>query len=288
MPPLGIMVEVPSVAIAPEPFADVAFFSIGSNDLTQYVMAAARDNGAVAALNSVAQPGRAAPDRARSRAFGEANGIPVSLCGDAGGDPAAIPALLEAGLRDLSVVPAQLAAGQGRHRRRIGLGSGDGRARKSAGNAAEEAIRAYKTILSRGASTSARPARGSGSPTRSGKHRSFVTQITSPAYSTPIPAKHLPPIFSVCHFSAAERDHFLAAYRMAHPGKAPAAGGLRKTRHLSLTVPDLGDDKQNAALDRAVNEFIQRITSMPARAADRIRSGGRTHEEIHQLPSTTS
>ena len=35
--------------------------------------------------------------------------LPVSLCGDAGGDPASIPALLEAGLRDLSVVPAQLA-----------------------------------------------------------------------------------------------------------------------------------------------------------------------------------
>ena len=40
MPPLGIMVEVPAAAIAPEPFADAAFFSIGSNDLTQYVMAA--------------------------------------------------------------------------------------------------------------------------------------------------------------------------------------------------------------------------------------------------------
>jgi len=108
MPPLGIMVEVPSVAIAPEPFADVAFFSIGSNDLTQYVMAAARDNGRVAALNSVTNP-------AVLRLIGnvctyaKASGIPVSLCGDAGGDPAAIPELLKAGLRDLSVVPAQLA-----------------------------------------------------------------------------------------------------------------------------------------------------------------------------------
>ncbi|SFT57082.1 phosphoenolpyruvate--protein phosphotransferase [Mesorhizobium sp. YR577] len=108
LPLLGIMVEVPSVAITPEGFANVAFFSIGSNDLTQYVMAAARDNGAVAALNAVRHP---AVLRLISQvaAYGAANGIPVSLCGDAGGDPATIPALLGAGLRDLSVVPAQLA-----------------------------------------------------------------------------------------------------------------------------------------------------------------------------------
>jgi phosphotransferase system enzyme I (PtsI) len=108
MPPLGIMVEVPSVAIAPELFSNAAFFSIGSNDLTQYVMAAARDNASVAALNSVTNP---AVLRliAGVAAFGQLHDIPVSLCGDAGGDPAAIPHLLRAGLRDLSVAPAQLA-----------------------------------------------------------------------------------------------------------------------------------------------------------------------------------
>jgi phosphoenolpyruvate-protein phosphotransferase (PTS system enzyme I) len=41
--------------------------------------------------------------------FGGSHNIPVSLCGDAASDPASIPALLKAGLRDLSVVPAQLA-----------------------------------------------------------------------------------------------------------------------------------------------------------------------------------
>ncbi|MBX3576322.1 MAG: phosphoenolpyruvate--protein phosphotransferase [Rhizobiaceae bacterium] len=108
MPPLGIMVEVPSVAIAPELFADAAFLSIGSNDLTQYVMAAARDNTAVAALNRVTNPAVLRLIEAVAT-FGRDNRIPVSLCGDAGGDPAAIPALLQAGLRDLSVAPAQLA-----------------------------------------------------------------------------------------------------------------------------------------------------------------------------------
>jgi hypothetical protein len=129
---------------------------------------------------------------------------------------------------------------------------------------AEDAIRAYKSVLS--AVIEQRP---SGARLRLadalGKHRSFVTQITSPTYSTPIPSKHLQAIFSVCHFSQQEREAFLAAYRVAHPGKALADGELRRTRHISLTVPDLGDAKQNAALDRAINEFIHRITSIAGR-----------------------
>jgi len=130
----------------------------------------------------------------------------------------------------------------------------------------EEAIRAYKTILSQVIDQ-----RPSGMRQRLadalGKHRSFVTQISSPAYSIPIPAKHLPAIFSVCHFSQAERDQFMAAYQQAHPGKVSAASGSRKTRHVSLIVPDFGDDKQNAALDRAINEFIQKITSIAGRGS---------------------
>ncbi|WP_244619876.1 hypothetical protein [Mesorhizobium sp. NFR06] len=130
----------------------------------------------------------------------------------------------------------------------------------------EEAIRAYKTILSQVIDQ-----RPSGMRQRLadalGKHRSFVTQISSPAYSIPIPSKHLPSIFSVCHFSQAERDQFMAAYHQAHPGKVSAASGQRKTRHVSLIVPDFGDDKQNAALDRAINEFIQKITSIAGKGS---------------------
>lgn len=107
MPPLGIMVEVPAVAISPEGLASAAFFSIGSNDLTQYVMAAGRDNTAVAALNDVRNPAVIALIGHVAR-FGAAHAIPVSLCGDAGGDPVAIPALLSAGIRALSVTSAQL------------------------------------------------------------------------------------------------------------------------------------------------------------------------------------
>ena len=106
-PPLGVMVEVPAAAIAIERF-DAAFFSIGSNDLTQYVMAAARDLDAVATLNDPANP---AVMRliAQVAAHGAAIGRKVSLCGDAGGEPKLIRALLTAGLRTLSVAPSALA-----------------------------------------------------------------------------------------------------------------------------------------------------------------------------------
>ena len=100
------MVEVPAAAIAVETF-DAAFFSIGSNDLTQYVMAAARDSDAVAELNDPTHP---AVLRliAQVAAHGAAVGRKVSLCGDAAGEPKFIEALLVAGLRTLSVSPAAL------------------------------------------------------------------------------------------------------------------------------------------------------------------------------------
>jgi phosphotransferase system enzyme I (PtsI) len=105
-PPLGIMIEVPAAAIAVEAF-DADFFSIGSNDLTQYVTAAARDIEAVADLADPLHPAvlRLIANVAR---HGRETGRDVSLCGDAGGDPAMLPALLRAGLRAISVVPTVL------------------------------------------------------------------------------------------------------------------------------------------------------------------------------------
>ncbi len=106
-PALGIMVEVPAVAIQPKAYAAAEFFSIGSNDLTQYVTAAARDSHRVADLCDVRNPAvmKLIADVA---GFGKLAGIEVSLCGDAAGDPALVPALLKAGLRRLSVAPAML------------------------------------------------------------------------------------------------------------------------------------------------------------------------------------
>ena len=106
MPPLGIMVEVPATALAVDRF-DAAFYSIGSNDLTQYATAAGRDIGAVADLADPLHPGVLGMIE-HVAAYGAASGLDVSLCGDAGGDPDVLPALLEAGLRTVSVAPAAL------------------------------------------------------------------------------------------------------------------------------------------------------------------------------------
>lgn len=106
-PPLGIMVEVPAVAIAPELLAKAAFFSIGSNDLTQYVMAAARDETSVASLGDPAHPAVLSLIGNVAR-YGRDNGIPVSLCGDMASEPRHLSALIAAGLRTLSVTPVSI------------------------------------------------------------------------------------------------------------------------------------------------------------------------------------
>ncbi|MEW6642303.1 MAG: phosphoenolpyruvate--protein phosphotransferase [Pseudomonadota bacterium] len=103
-PPLGIMVEVPAVAVVPELFKAAAFFSIGSNDLTQYVTASARDVAAVAALNDPGHPAVTTLIRRVVEASHTLN-IDVSLCGDMGGDPQHLPTLIGAGLRSVSVAP---------------------------------------------------------------------------------------------------------------------------------------------------------------------------------------
>ena len=56
-----------------------------------------------------------------------------------------------------------------------------------------------------------------------GKNRSFVTQITNPAYLVPIPAKHVAIIFEVCHLSGAERAAFLEAYKVGPPAQTEIA-----------------------------------------------------------------
>jgi hypothetical protein len=95
-----------------------------------------------------------------------------------------------------------------------------------------------------------------------GKHRSFVTQMTSTAYPTPVPERHLSTIFSVCHFSAEEIRQFLTVYHEAHPDRKPPVTRAKGLRHVSLMVLDLGDDGLNRRFDEAIAEFAHRISAL--------------------------
>jgi phosphocarrier protein FPr len=100
---VGVMIEVPAaVAVADQLAREADFFSIGSNDLIQYVMAADRTNSRVA---QIADPFQPAVLRMIKQAIeaGRNAGIDVALCGELAADPLATPLLLGLGLEEFSV-----------------------------------------------------------------------------------------------------------------------------------------------------------------------------------------
>jgi phosphotransferase system enzyme I (PtsP) len=102
-PPIGVMIEVPSVLYQIGELAQYAeFFSIGSNDLTQYLMASSRENPQVAKLHDHFQP---AVLRAIAAAVDAAHaaGCKVSVCGELASDPGGAALLIGIGVDELSV-----------------------------------------------------------------------------------------------------------------------------------------------------------------------------------------
>ncbi|HEV8094522.1 MAG TPA: hypothetical protein VGP71_02265 [Burkholderiales bacterium] len=95
-----------------------------------------------------------------------------------------------------------------------------------------------------------------------GKNRSFISQITNPAYSVPIPARHIESIFEICHFLGTEKARFLQAYGRAHPHRVPNPSGEPRRRELVLRLPDLQDAKKNRQLDELLKETVQRIVRL--------------------------
>jgi hypothetical protein len=131
----------------------------------------------------------------------------------------------------------------------------------------EEAVRGYKQLLQ--TYIDRRP-----SGTRQkialalGKHKSFVSQITNPAYPAPVPARHLGTIFDLCHFSPEERATFMAAYRAAHPRRSQAVGPAAPGPHehvIQIRVPALHDARLQRELEDTIRQMANRIIALVTR-----------------------
>lgn len=107
---VGVMIETPAAAVMSGELAKlVDFFSIGSNDLNQYVMAADRTSGELSEFHSAYQPAVLRLIYHVVRAA-EQNGIWVGVCGESGGDPLLIPLYLGMGIQELSMSAPRIAA----------------------------------------------------------------------------------------------------------------------------------------------------------------------------------
>ncbi|MEY4086633.1 MAG: Phosphoenolpyruvate-protein phosphotransferase [Verrucomicrobiota bacterium] len=105
---LGAMIEIPSAALVAADLArECDFFSVGTNDLVQYLLAVDRGNRRVANLYDPCHP---AVVRTLAGIFRAADvaGIPAAVCGELGGDPLWAPLLLGLGAHELSMTPAAL------------------------------------------------------------------------------------------------------------------------------------------------------------------------------------
>ena len=101
---IGTMIEIPAAALLAESFAkEVDFFSIGTNDLTQYTLAVDRANERISHLFNHFHPALLQLIK-KVIDVGNTFNIPVSMCGEMAGDPVAVPMLIGMGLRNFSVV----------------------------------------------------------------------------------------------------------------------------------------------------------------------------------------
>lgn len=106
----GAMIETPAAAVCARELAEEAdFFSVGTNDLVQYTLAADRGNERLRDMPGAEHPAVLRLIGMAAEAANEA-GIEIGVCGEAAGEPEMIPLLVEAGVHELSMSPPSIAA----------------------------------------------------------------------------------------------------------------------------------------------------------------------------------
>lgn len=131
----------------------------------------------------------------------------------------------------------------------------------------DDAVAAYKTELR--ALIDRRP-----SGTRQklaaafGTHKSFISQITNPAYRVPLPAQHIPALLRVCRFSEEEERGFLALYARAHPGQIGAVKELASMEEdvLRIPLPPFADAETRLEVEEMIRDFADRVVALAKRA----------------------
>jgi hypothetical protein len=97
-----------------------------------------------------------------------------------------------------------------------------------------------------------------------GTHKSFISQVTNPAYRVPLPAQHIPALFKACHFSPEEQRAFMDAYARAHPGQYGAIEDLAhfEADVLRIPLPAFTDPERRREVEQLIRDFAERVIAL--------------------------
>ncbi len=95
-----------------------------------------------------------------------------------------------------------------------------------------------------------------------GTNRSFVSQITNPKYSVPIPSHYVHKLIAICHLSPAERDEFLAAYLAAHPGQAELLDNSAMIDSITIDLSAVKDEGQRYLIKQALKGTAESLIAL--------------------------
>lgn len=97
-----------------------------------------------------------------------------------------------------------------------------------------------------------------------GTNRSFVSQITNPKYSVPIPSHYVNRLISVCHLSPTERTEFIAAYLEAHPGQAELLdnSSVVETRTITIDLSMVADSAERELIKQTLKFTAESLIAL--------------------------